>query len=488
MTSATPTAEMSTEIRARSAVDVKAACLLFSLVLPGKTSFPGSTAYQTALTSYFSAQEQSLLPACMVAPTSSLDVSVIVLALAPFHVPFAIRGGGHTLNGGAANIASGVTINLRSMNTVAVNAQKTVASIGGGAKWSEVYPVLDALKIATSGGRVSSVGVGGLSTGGGISYFSGRQGLVCDNIVNYEVVLASGLIVNVNASENSDLWLALKGGSSNFGIVTRFDIATFPQDVFYGGVVAAAYSTLNSQLAGFANLLANFDPYAALIMSISWSAAQGFFLFNNVEYTQDVENPPILQPFTQASPAVLNTMRISNLTDFANEAAEFGSASGLRNQFATTTFGGPLSMLTAVENLWNDSIATVAPISGVNWAISIQPWPQPFDTQGSGNSLGLSASNGPLVLFLLSYSWSLASDDAAITAIAQKLIADIDAATQAAGQYSPFKYLNYAAYWQNPIASYGTASLQNLKAVAQKYDPTGVFQIGSPGGFKVSTA
>lgn len=142
-------------------------------------------------------------------------------------------------------------------------------------------------------------------------------------------MLASGAIVNANQSENSDLWLALKGGSSNFGIVTRFDIATFPQDVFYGGVVAAAYSTLESQLAGFANLLANFDPYAALIMSISWSAAQGFFLFNNVEYTKDVENPPILQPFTEASPAVLNTMRISNLTDFANEAAQYG-ASGLR--------------------------------------------------------------------------------------------------------------------------------------------------------------
>ncbi|TVY20641.1 Bifunctional solanapyrone synthase [Lachnellula arida] len=483
---------MSTKIRARdintaSGVDAEGACLLLSLELPGKTSYPNSTAYQTALTSYFSAQEQSLLPACMVAPTSSLDVSLIVLTLARFNVPFAIRGGGHTLNAGAANIASGVTINLRSMNQVTVNAQKTVASIGGGAKWGEVYPVLDALKIATSGGRVSSVGVGGLSTGGGISYFSGREGLVCDNIVNYEVVLASGAIVNVNESEHSDLWLALKGGSSNFGIVTRFDIATFPQDVFYGGVVAAAYSTLESQLAGFANLLANFDPYAALIMSISWSAAQGFFLFNNVEYTKDVENPPILQPFTEASPAVLNTMRISNLTDFANEAAQYG-ASGLRNQFATTTFGGPLSVITTVEQLWNDSIATVAPISGVNWAMSIQPWPQPFETQGSNNSLGLSASNGPLVLFLLSYSWSLESDDAAITTAAQNLIAAIDAATQEAGHYSPFKYLNYAAYWQDPIASYGTASVQNLKAVAQKYDPSGVFQTGSPGGFKISKA
>lgn len=145
-------------------------------------------------------------------------------------------------------------------------------------------------------------------------------------------------------------------------------------------------------------------------------------------------------------------------------------------------------MITTVEQLWNDSIATVAPISGVNWAMTIQPWPQPFETQGSGNSLGLSASNGPLVLFLLSYSWSLESDDAAITTAAQNLIAAIDAATQKAGHYSPFRYLNYAAYWQDPIASYGAASVQNLKAVSQKYDPSGVFQTGSPGGFKISKA
>ncbi|TVY83940.1 Bifunctional solanapyrone synthase [Lachnellula suecica] len=476
--------ESSTRYIDSALANVKQACELLSLELPSIVSYPGSTAYEAALHSYFSAQEQALLPACIVAPTTSAEVSFIVKTLAQLRVPFAIRGGGHNLNAGAANIASGITINLRSMNQVTVNAEKTLVSIGGGARWGEVYPVLDAQKMATSCGRVSDVGVGGLSTGGGISYFSGRKGLVCDNIVNYEVVIASGAVINANKLENRDLWHALKGGSSNFGVVTRLDISTFPQDKFYGGVVVADYSTLNSQLEGFSNLLANFDPHAALMISISWSASKGYFIFDNVEYTKDITDPPIMMPFTQASPQFMNTMRISDVSDFATEASQFASA-GLRTQFATTTFGGPLSMLTTVQQIWSNSISTIASISGINWAMTIQPWPHPFEAQGSGNSLGLSSSDGPLTLFLLSYSWDLASDDEAATTAAQKLIAAIDAATQKAGHYHSFKYLNYAAYWQDPIAGYGAENVRKLKAMAMKYDPAGSFQIGCPGGFKI---
>jgi FAD/FMN-containing dehydrogenase len=102
----------------------------------------------------------------MVAPTSAKDVALIIKILAKKQVAFAIRGGGHTLNAGAANINAGVTINLRSLNNVAVDVKKNIVHVGGGAKWGEVYPKLDALGLSTSGGRVSDVGVGGLSTGG----------------------------------------------------------------------------------------------------------------------------------------------------------------------------------------------------------------------------------------------------------------------------------------------------------------------------------
>ena len=135
-------------------------------MLGSKVSYQGDSTYQASEDSYFSAQEEELTPSCIVSPTSTEDVSLIIQTIAAHQAKFAIRGGGHTLNSGAANINQGVTINLRSMRNVTVNSDRSLVSIEGGAKWADVYPMLDALNLSTSGGRVADVGVGGLSTGG----------------------------------------------------------------------------------------------------------------------------------------------------------------------------------------------------------------------------------------------------------------------------------------------------------------------------------
>lgn len=121
-----------------------------------------------------------------------------------------------------------MTINLTQLNATTYNAATNTASIGTGARWLSVYEELAKDNVTVAGGRQGIVGVGGLLLGGGISWYTGRRGFACDNVVNYEIVLASGEVLNANASANSDLWLALKGGSSNFGIVTRFDVEAFP--------------------------------------------------------------------------------------------------------------------------------------------------------------------------------------------------------------------------------------------------------------------
>jgi FAD/FMN-containing dehydrogenase len=100
---------------------------------------------------------------------------------------FAIKSGGHGMFTGASNIDQGVTIDLLNMNQVSVNDDKTQASIGAGARWYDVYSVLQPMGISVVGGRVADIGVGGLTLGGGISFFSGRYGWACDNVNNYEV-------------------------------------------------------------------------------------------------------------------------------------------------------------------------------------------------------------------------------------------------------------------------------------------------------------
>lgn len=127
------------------------------------------------------------------------------------------------------------------MNNSWYDAGKKVASLEPGAHWRDVYAnLLNKYNVAVTGGRDGDVGVGGFLLGGGISYHTGTNGFGCDTVANYEVVLANGTIVNANAQQNADLFKALKGGGSNFGIVTRFDVEAMPAvDLAYGHIVTS---------------------------------------------------------------------------------------------------------------------------------------------------------------------------------------------------------------------------------------------------------
>lgn len=99
--------------------------------------------------------------------------------------------------------------------------------------------------------------------------------------------------------------------------------------------------------------------------------------------------------------------------------------------------------------------------------------------------MGLDNRNESLVLCLLAPFWPNEADSPAMIAGTKSLIASIEKEAKAEGLYHDYKYLNYAASFQNPIASYGPKAVTKLKAVSRKYDPHGLFQTGVPGGFKV---
>lgn len=108
-----------------------------------------------------------------------------------------------------------------------MSSNKSLAYVGPGNTWYDVYTQLQPEGVQVIGGRVAAIGVGGLTLGGGVSFFSGEYGWACDNVYNYQVVTANGEIIDVNYdSEYSDLYWALRGGGNNFGLVTRFDLYT----------------------------------------------------------------------------------------------------------------------------------------------------------------------------------------------------------------------------------------------------------------------
>lgn len=141
-------------------------CTALSLALKGKVSYPASSTYVASSASYWSVQEESLAPGCIVTPTGTNDVARAVNVLSLFNGKFAIRGGGHTPWAGSANIDSGVTIDMRVINNVVVNNERSVVSVGSGSKWGDVYQIMDSYGLAVIGGRGSTIGVGGLTTGG----------------------------------------------------------------------------------------------------------------------------------------------------------------------------------------------------------------------------------------------------------------------------------------------------------------------------------
>lgn len=179
----------------------------------------------------------------MVQPTTAQELSLVLTTLKDIDQysngagdwSIALRSGGHSL-ASSNNVDNGVTIDLGLMNSATYDSSSGLASVGPGGKWMNVYrQLLENGNVAVVGGRDGDVGVGGFLTGGGIAYYTPKLGFACDNVCSMEVVLANGSIVTASKSENPGLYLALKGGSLNTGIVTRFDLDAFPaQNLSYG--------------------------------------------------------------------------------------------------------------------------------------------------------------------------------------------------------------------------------------------------------------
>lgn len=127
---------------------------------------------------------------------------------------------------------------MSNLTTLELAEDERSVWVGPGHDWGEVYKYLDEHHLAAVGGRLSPVGVPGLLLAGGVNFHGNQHGWAADNVIEYEVVLASGSIVSVTADSHSDLFWALKGGSSNFGIVTNFKLNTFPS----GKVLAGVYT------------------------------------------------------------------------------------------------------------------------------------------------------------------------------------------------------------------------------------------------------
>jgi FAD/FMN-containing dehydrogenase len=143
---------------------------------------------------------------------------------------------GHNVAGYAV-CDDGLVIDLSLMKGITANADARTVRVEAGCTWGEVNDALQPYELAAAGGFVSITGVSGLTLGGGLGWLVRKYGPALDNLISTRVVLADGRVVTASASENADLFWALRGGGGNFGIVTEFEFKVHPAGTVLAGVV-----------------------------------------------------------------------------------------------------------------------------------------------------------------------------------------------------------------------------------------------------------
>ncbi|TVY92199.1 FAD-linked oxidoreductase [Lachnellula willkommii] len=196
---------------------------------------PESDKYQESLKRWAATAEK---PASIIVfPTSAGDVSKAILFSTANKLELAVSGGGHATSG-SSSTDGGLCIDLSKMRRVTVDAEKKTVTAQGGALWADVDSELGKYGLAAVGGTVNHTGIGGLTLGGGYGFLTGQYGLVVDNLLEVEFVLADGRIVTASASQNADLFWAARGAGVNFGVATSFTYRAHEhQNPVWGGIL-----------------------------------------------------------------------------------------------------------------------------------------------------------------------------------------------------------------------------------------------------------
>lgn len=187
--------------------------------LRGKVILPNDSLYDQYRKVYNGMIDRR--PALIVNCADVADVVTAVNFGRENKIQLSVLGGGHNA-GGLGVCDDGLVVNLSNLKYTHINLAEETVRVGGGSTWGDVDHATSAFGYAVPAGIISTTGVGGLTLGGGIGHLSRKFGLSIDNLVEADVVLASGKFVKASAKENPDLFWGLRGGGGNFGVVTSF--------------------------------------------------------------------------------------------------------------------------------------------------------------------------------------------------------------------------------------------------------------------------
>lgn len=175
-------------------------------------------------------------PAAIARPANAAEVAAVIAAAREAGLPLAIRSGGHS-GPGHCTVDDGMVLDVRDLNSLDIDAEGRTAWAGSGLTAGEFTHKVGAHGLAVGFGDTGSVGLGGVTLGGGVGYLSRKLGLTIDSLIAAEVVTANGDVLLVDSSSHPDLFWAIRGGGGNFGVVTRFQFQLHPVPRVVGGML-----------------------------------------------------------------------------------------------------------------------------------------------------------------------------------------------------------------------------------------------------------
>ncbi len=226
----------------RPALAALAARLRGTLVQPGDAEYD-------AARGVFVASDHA--PAVIVRCADASDVTAALAFARTSGLPLAIRSGGHSL-AGHGTIDGGVVVDLSSMKVIALDLESSRARIEPGCTSGELAAHLQPYGLALSTGDAASVGIGGLTLGGGIGWMVRKYGLTIDRLRSVDLVTAEGHHLRVSAEDHPDLFWGLRGGGGNFGVATAFEFDLHPGGAVLGGAVFYRTANAGALLAAYA--------------------------------------------------------------------------------------------------------------------------------------------------------------------------------------------------------------------------------------------
>ncbi|KAF8188840.1 FAD-binding domain-containing protein [Mycena galopus ATCC 62051] len=452
-----------------------------------------STEYTLAIEHWLLSSIQE--PQCVAEPSSAADIGEILKIVSATKTSFAVKGGGHTSNIGFSS-TTGVHISLAQFNYTTLDATAETVAIGAGSKWISVYTVLDGTGFNVVGGRNPSVGVAGFTLGGGYSWKTNAHGLAIDNLLKVDLVLPNGTATTASATENPDLFFALKGGYNNFGIVTEFTFRAIAQDLVYGGhlnYAAADMEAVNAAIVAFEEQ--NTDTRAAVVGGLTGLPGTNGTFAAPFPAVQLFYDGPVLPDGMFADFFAIPTTSSdwSGPISFLSWSGADGGVSDLRGVFhAFSTLPHTTEFLQDVVAELAAFGAELGPKSAAYLSIAIEPFMKTALNSSTSASSSYPPVRSPVLLpSNIFFGYTDETEDSTFHAAIAQIQSNIVRKATAHGLLYPASkggsiYPNYALAYKDGahvLEFYGAEHLAEMQRLQQEVDPKGVMKLA--GGWKV---